>query len=629
MRTLLLIFLLGATLLKVATTEEKVEGEEAVVVKEKVEGEEVIVVKTSGREEEGEVPVVKTSTGKISGIREKTTEGKVFFSYYSIPYAKPPVGDLRFKDPQMISGWGGVRDGSSQPPMCPQLPTMALMIGQGGMEGEEDCLYLNIFTPKPKDERPHLPVMVFIHGGGYMAGSAAEYPPHVLLNEDIILVTVQYRLGVLGFMSTEDDVAPGNLGLKDQTLALSWIQRNVHKFGGDPLRVTLFGESAGASSVHFQILTPKSIGLFKRAILQSGTALCPWAMGAEHAAVAEFIGRVFNCTTDEGSEELISCLQEVDAIKIASLTTSLTEWLHSPLLLGPRVDGQYLPAHQDYLMKEGRHKRVDLISGVTQDDGAVYSTLMYANEMARSALVQDFVSKAPYSMEFRPEDVAPLNQTVMIFDRYLGGLHVDAEHADNVNQMFTDRHFHVCHDLTTQLYSATVAPYKNTTYRYELRHRGSRSFTDFYGLEIGKHWISHLDDLFYLFEGGDLFKPIEGEDDLRLREIMLKLWTNFAATGNPTPDDSLGFKWEPMKEGSMKYLALQPKPAMEDDYRQETRNFWYSLPLKQNIFLHPERVPNLVYTPIENTTATPAPTETSTTTPSETVIEEPPKKDEL
>ncbi|KAK8396512.1 hypothetical protein O3P69_005512 [Scylla paramamosain] len=511
----------------------------------------------------------------------------------------------------------------------------------GGQEvhGDEDCLYLNIFTPKAKDTRPHLPVMVFLHGGGFVCGSSSEYPPHVMLNEDVVLVTVQYRLGILGFLSTEDDVVPGNMGLKDQTLALSWIQRNVHKFGGDPLRITLFGESAGAASVHFQILTPKSIGMFKRAILQSGNALCPWAIGAKHAAVAEYAGVVFNCTTDEGSEQLVECLQGVDALELTSITQHLTEWLSFPLLLGPRVDGQYLPEHPNFLMKEGRHKRVDLMTGITQDEGALFTLMMYANEMARASLSYDFVRKGPFSLEFRPDDVAPLNQTVMIFDRYIGGLHFDAMHADNVTRMFSDRHFIVPHDLTSQLYSASVAPFKNTTYRYELKYKGSQSFTDFFNLDVGRHWIPHLDDMFYLFEGGPIFPPLKDEKDLQLRKLMLKLWTNFAATGNPTPDDSLGFKWEAMKNGSMSYLALQPEPKMEEDQRQEVRDFWYSLPLAQNLYLHPERVPNLVYTPAEedtaaeDTTETPIDTtDTTTTAPVEDVLVEPPKdtnKDEL
>lgn len=605
MRLLLLALLVGASLLTVVGTEaEKVEATEEEVVVEKKE------VLSKGREEEGEVPVVMTSTGKVSGIRETTTEGKTFFSYYAIPYAKPPVGDLRLKDPQMLSGWGGVRDGSKPPPMCTQLSLMAMLTGvESSVEGEEDCLYLNIFTPKPRDQRPLLPVMIFIHGGGYQHGSAEEYKPHVLLNEDIVLVVIQYRLGVLGFLSTEDDVIPGNFGLKDQTMALAWIQRNVPSFGGEPLKTTLFGESAGGSSVHLQILSPKSIGLFQRAILQSGTALCPWAMGARHADVAEYAGNVFNCSTDEGSEKLLSCLQEADPVKLTSVGYFTAEWLLFPLLLGPRVDGQFLPADPDYLMKEGRHKRVDLISGITRDDGAIFTLMTYANEMARSSLMYDFKNKAPYSLEFRPGDVALLNQTVIIFDRYLKGLNVDAEHADDVTAMFTDRHFAVCHDLTTQLYSATVAPYKNTTYRFELRHRAKRSTADMFQLSIGKHWIPHMDDLMYMFEGGPILPQLEDEVDLKLRKTILKLWTNFAATGNPTPDDSLGFVWEPVKGEDLKYLALQPSPAMEEDYRKETRDFWYSLPLKQNLYLHPERVPNLVYTRVEEEDTTDTPTQ--------------------
>lgn len=657
MRVLLLILLVGATLLKVAVTEEaKVEakdGEEEVqVIQVEVQRPERVVnkreekelteeeIQASMRQEEGEVPVIMTSTGKVSGIRERSYEGKVFFSYYSIPYAKPPVGELRFKDPQMLSGWDGVRDGSKLPPACPQVPTSEAFSGGQDVQGDEDCLYLNIFTPKPMDTRPHLPVMVYIHGGGYLCGSTSEYPPYALLNEDVVLVTVQYRLGILGFLSTEDDVVPGNMGLKDQTLALSWVQRNVNKFGGDPLHITLFGESAGAASVHFQILTPKSIGMFKRAILQSGNALCPWAMGAKHAEVAEYTGRVFNCSAEEGSEQLIKCLQGVDALELASVINHIPEWIHFPLLLGPRVDGQYLPAHPNFLMKEGRHKRVDLMTGITQDDGGFFTLMMYANEMTRSSMASDFVRKGPFSLEFRPEDVAPLNQTVLIYDHYLGGLHFDAQHAEGVTRMFSDRHFLVPHDLTSQLYSKSVAPFKNSTYRYEFKYKGKRTFTDFFGLDIGRHWIPHLDDLYYLFEGGPVFKKLEDENDLKMRKIMLKLWTNFAATGNPTPDDSLGFKWDVMTGGSMRYLALQLEPKMEDDQREKVRDFWYSLPLAQNLYLHPERVPNLVYVPVEEDTAedtTQAPTDKDTPTtapPVENILAEPPKdtdkhKDEL
>nr|XP_053634423.1 venom carboxylesterase-6-like [Cherax quadricarinatus] len=170
-----------------------------------------------------------------------------------------------------------------------------------------------------KDPTSKLPVMVWIHGGGFYSGGASEYLPHVLLNHDVVLVVIQYRLGVFGFLSTEDSVIPGNFGLKDQTLALQWVQRNIHKFGGDKTKVTIFGESAGGASVHFQMLSPKSEGLFSRVIMQSGSALSPWATGFKFRETAEEIGQTMGCPDSQDSQALLDCLQKVDGRRLSSL----------------------------------------------------------------------------------------------------------------------------------------------------------------------------------------------------------------------------------------------------------------------------------------------------------------------
>ncbi|XP_045594339.2 carboxylic ester hydrolase [Procambarus clarkii] len=552
-----------------------------------------------------DVPVVTTISGEVSGVLEQSLGGKTFYSYYSIPYAEPPVGDLRFKDPVEVKKWEGIKDGSKMPPFCPQYTMISLITGRNvDLVGNEDCLFLNIFTPKPVEEYPLLPVMVYIHGGGWMSGGTLEYPPHVLLDHNIVLVTIQYRLGILGFLSTEDEAAPGNLGLKDQTLALTWVQKNIHKFGGDALKVTLFGESAGAGSVHFQILTHKALGLFQQAILQSGSALCPWSLGGAHAAVAQYIGEYFNCTTED-SHQLISCLQAVDTNKLVPLLLHFAQWHMNPLLLGPRVDGEFLVSDPATLLKDGRQKNVHLITGITQHEGALIALPMFGNEGLRSALKYNFIQNGPISLEFGEGDVSPLNQTVKIFDHYLGGIHLDVIHADNVTQMYGDRYFAVCHDLTSSLHAKNVARKKKNTYRYELRHRGQRSTADLFSLNIGQNWVSHTDELFYLFSGGPLWAPLERDEDLKLRNIITTLWTNFATTGNPTPDDSLGFTWDPITDNDFRHLALTPSPAMQDDYRQETREFWSSLPLKQNLILHPDKVLNIVYVPVEETKTEP------------------------
>ncbi|RXG51748.1 Venom carboxylesterase-6 [Armadillidium vulgare] len=164
--------------------------------------------------------------------------------------------------------------------------------------------------------------MVYIHGGSFIGGKSSSYTGHVLLQEKIVLVTIQYRLGILGFLSTEDSIIPGNMGLKDQQLALKWVKENIVHFGGNPNAITLFGNSAGAASIHYQIFSPGSKDLFQRAILQSGNALCPWATSINHRNFAQDSGKKFGCELKEGTEEnYLLCMQSIEARDLVQFTT--------------------------------------------------------------------------------------------------------------------------------------------------------------------------------------------------------------------------------------------------------------------------------------------------------------------
>ncbi|KAA0200390.1 Carboxylesterase, partial [Hyalella azteca] len=206
--------------------------------------------------------LVTVAQGQIRGYKESASNGKEFYSFRGIPYAKPPLGDLRFEPPQEPESWEGVLLAVEDPPSCPQIDMVAVYSGGGPTyKGDEDCLFLNVFSPMPNvDDSSLIPVMVFIHGGAYQRGNAAEYQPYALMSKDIVLVVIQYRVSTLGFLSTEDDVAPGNMGILDQTAALSWVQRNAPSFKGNPLQITIFGESAGGASVHLQMLSHASLG---------------------------------------------------------------------------------------------------------------------------------------------------------------------------------------------------------------------------------------------------------------------------------------------------------------------------------------------------------------------------------
>lgn len=184
--------------------------------------------------------VINTEGGQVSGTEERTRGTDIrYFAWRGIPFAEPPVGNLRFSDPVPHRGWSGVRDGSQHGSTCPA----------SGGRGNEDCLFLNVYSKNIIGRRP---VMVWIHGGAFNNGSgnSGQFPPDLFLGDDVIFVSINYRLGVLGFMSTGDRHAAGNYGMKDMVLALKWVQRNILNFGGDPDNVTIFGESAGGVAVH-------------------------------------------------------------------------------------------------------------------------------------------------------------------------------------------------------------------------------------------------------------------------------------------------------------------------------------------------------------------------------------------
>lgn len=236
--------------------------------------------------------------GWLIGRHRTTHSGRHMRAFQGVPYALPPLGELRFRAPVEEPGWHGERLAVLDAPMCMQRDPFRR---DTLIEGSEDCLYLNVYTPDPVPETSApLPVMVWFHGGGWQCGSGISsfYGPDFLLDHDIVLVSANFRLGPLGFLSTETLDCPGNNGLKDQLQVLRWVRDNIAAFGGDPQSVTVFGESAGGASVTYHMLSEKSRGLLHRGIAQSGTYYNPWAQPA-HKGVAA--GRAVKLT------ELVGC----------------------------------------------------------------------------------------------------------------------------------------------------------------------------------------------------------------------------------------------------------------------------------------------------------------------------------
>lgn len=258
-------------------------------------------------------PEVRLPQGLVRGrVVKSSTSGREFVAFLGVPYATPPLGQLRFKLPLPPAPWTHIYSATSYREPCPQFDSRATELGS------EDCLYLNVYTPAlPASTTASMyqakyPVMVYIQAESFENGDSSLYGPDKLVDHEVVLVTFNYRLGVLGFLSTGDEASSGNWGLHDQRMVLQWIKAYIDLFSGDPNRVTLFGQGAGAASVILHLAAPKSEGLFHRAIAQSGSALCDWAIEKDPLNFAQAVADSVGCPNNS-NERMVECLRTISA----------------------------------------------------------------------------------------------------------------------------------------------------------------------------------------------------------------------------------------------------------------------------------------------------------------------------
>ncbi|XP_049999396.1 pyrethroid hydrolase Ces2e-like [Alexandromys fortis] len=329
----------------------------------------IILLHVRGQDSPEANPIRNTDAGKVRGSLVHVRGTKVgVHRFLGIPFAKAPVGPLRFAPPEAPEPWSGVRDGTSQPAMCLQnddiinldgLKRIKLIMPPISMS--EDCLYLNVYTPAHAREGSNLPVMVWIHGGALIIGMASWYDGSKLAaTEDVVVVNIQYRLGVLGFFSTGDQHARGNWGFLDQVAALRWVQQNIAHFGGNPDQVTIFGESAGGTSVSFHVVSPMSRGLFHRAIMQSGVALLPLLISNTSEIVFTMVAKLSGCATSN-SKALVHCLRDKSEAEILAINKAFR-------IIPAVVDGEFLPRHPQELLASADFHPVPSIIGVNNDE---------------------------------------------------------------------------------------------------------------------------------------------------------------------------------------------------------------------------------------------------------------------
>jgi len=520
----------------------------------------------------------------------------------------------------LIHPWEGVKDCSGGPPsMCPQLdffnPDPA---NPGKISGSEDCLFLNIYTRNlPSTDMtsttPLSPVLFYIHGGGFAMGSGAgifgmeNSAEDYFMESDIVLVTINYRLGPLGFMAIPGTNIQGNMGMKDQLLAMRWIKQNIARFGGDPGRITISGLSAGAVSVHAHVLSPEGEGegLFHRAISHSGTMLMPIDSEGVFEDSRTFYERVcnVNLTVEEIPEDLAqSCLfslsvddiisESIKAMKIWAepLEEKIELEKNDPSNMGYRMwvvvddyaDQPFMPTHPITVLHNQQQKMVPFMTGVTTEEGALLAPGLWKDMDPANNVVEknwDFIGAKnlfPGQREFTFDDAL---KAKMVAHFYLGKDGLKKENKQGLMDMFTDVFFAAPNTEAVRLHAKSPAP----VYNYLFSYKGSFSFASFYAAghpEASKEdWgVAHGDDAMYLSKMSLKGQPMaQSEEDKRMVDIYRKLITNFIRYGDPTPVEYTDIpKWHPAQKSRAAciYMDINLKPAEKHRMFSERMTFW-------------------------------------------------------
>nr|AHJ81321.1 carboxylesterase [Locusta migratoria] len=546
---------------------------------------------------------VQTEAGTLRGAVRDTLAGTRYYSFRGIPYAEPPLGELRFQAPVPKSPWKGVRKALFFGNICPQR--------KGSIPiGNEDCLYLNVFSPQlPTEETPQprlaglglgeaaaeaRAVMVFIHGGCFSVGASNFYGPPNFVEHGVILVTINYRLGLLGFLSTGDEVVPGNAGLKDMVAALRWVRNNIAAFGGDPDNVTVFGQSAGGIAANLLMLSPLAAGLFRRVIAQSGTATIATGSARNMADRSRRLAAALGYRErGGGSEQMARFLR---ALSAKALTTNETAAL-SPEDAGrvftcaftpaiePDVEGAFLTEAPAVLHERGTFSHVPVLIGSTSVE-CLFITRVMSRVMslpwtllgATSGQLSSERALADLSAHFaaRVGPDIPLGSAAQraaaarrVRRFYYGSANRDitADDADATADMFSDLLFNSGIDKTVRMMSQKSA---EPVFYYQF------SFSNILNTVRGFSGASHADDLPYLFFSWALPR---GSNGAVTGARLTKMWTNFAKTGHPTPEDDplLSVNWTSYTPEMPTYLDIGRELQLKTGLKERAMDFWHDL----------------------------------------------------
>ena len=446
-------------------------------------------------------PMVTTARGKAAG--KMMAEGKVR-AFLGLPYATPPVGQLRWKAPEKAVAWKGVRDATRYGARCEQWPIWADYIFQDAGPSE-DCLYLNVYAPASAHVGSRLPVMFWIHGGGYTAGSASEprYTSIALPERGVVLVTINYRLGVFGFLASQEfaeegNGAAGNYGLMDMVAALKWVKANIRAFGGDPNNVTIFGESAGSFAVSTLMASPAAQGLFQKAIGESGAA---FGAALPMLPISKQEKRDQEWTDSLGSQSLAELrLIPADAVMEAARKKGVG-WF------APVIDGGFVPESASMIYAAGKQSHVPLLAGWNRDERAGTLSIGMTAEKWKAYAAEHYGAKADDLLRAFPANS-------------------DDEAVRSADDFTTDEFIALG---TWQWIEAHTKTGRSPIYRYKFELPATPS-----EMHPEGKYAFHSDELEYVFgtldtRHGAQWRP----EDRKLSQLMMQYWINFARTGDP------------------------------------------------------------------------------------------------
>lgn len=488
---------------------------------------------------------VRTASGTVEGFASPDNKIRIF---EGIPFAAPPVGNLRWRPPQPVSSWTGVRKATSFGARCMQGGMFKDMVFRDPGPSE-DCLYLNVWTPA-KSANAHLPVMVWIFGGGFQAGSASEprQDGTALAHKGVIVVSMNYRLGVFGFFSDPELTkesshhASGNYGLLDQVAALQWVHANIAAFGGDPANVTIFGESAGSVSVSAQMASPVSSGLFKQAIGESG-GIFEWIHRMKPLVQSEQVGVAFANSVGAPTLAALRAMPAAEIFQAALKEKGLPFW--------PNIDGYFFPEDPRTIYAAGKQAHVPLMAGWNADEhrSAQFFGDLDATKANYLAKVHgEFGPNAPAVLELFPaETEAEMEQSAH-----------DLASAEFITYS------------TWKWLNMQVKTGDAPVYRYHFEQAPPP--------EPGKPYrgVHHGADIQFVFETLDSESLAWTADDRKMSDMMSSYWTNFAKTGNP---NGSGLPNWPLYNRNTDYagMHLQVGPSTEPHATAPSNRAQYKL----------------------------------------------------